>query len=221
VRHLCGYARCRATADNEGLHPRLYQQAMHNLELPRFYRTIFICDSFGLGGHREQDVEALRRCYGQLETGAVLVLSHYLAYHNPERWPYWLPGQRQCLPESWPETGTRNRAADGDEIELRVRVVDINPVTQCETQQIRAALWREGSLVAEEEHTLRENVYFCQQLEWLLANAGFNGIEVRKGYSEEAAMSWDSMVVFVARKQRSRPNAGQSFDKIQPRSSRI
>src|SRR5262245_28563016 len=40
-------ALCRAKATEEGLEPQLYQQAMHDLDLPRQYRTIFICDSFG------------------------------------------------------------------------------------------------------------------------------------------------------------------------------
>ena len=193
-------ALCRAAGDAEGLTPRLFQQAMHELDLPRLYRTIFICDSFGLGGQRAQDVEALRRCYGLLETGGVLILSHYFPYFNPERWPYWLPEHRQRLPESWPETGTRKQTANGDEIEFRVRVVDVDPMAQRETLQIRAALWRKGKLVEEEEHTLQENLYFRQDLEVLLVNAGFSGIEVRKGYSDAVATSWDSMVVFVARK---------------------
>src|SRR3712207_7059847 len=60
-------ALCRAKAERDGLKPRLYAQAMHDLDLPRMYRTIYICDSFGLGGHRQHDREALRRCYRRSE----------------------------------------------------------------------------------------------------------------------------------------------------------
>ncbi len=48
-------ALCRDRATEEGLAPQLYAQAMHALDLPRAYRTIFICDSFGIGGERRQD----------------------------------------------------------------------------------------------------------------------------------------------------------------------
>jgi SAM-dependent methyltransferase len=71
-------ALCRQRAALEGLAPNLYVQAMHALDLPRTYRTIYICDSFGLGGQRQQDKEALRRCYLHLVPEGTLVFSHYL-----------------------------------------------------------------------------------------------------------------------------------------------
>ena len=52
-------ALCREKAAREGLSPRLYQQAMHELDLPWTYKTIFVCGSFGIGGDRRQDFEAL------------------------------------------------------------------------------------------------------------------------------------------------------------------
>ena len=91
---------CRRRAASEGLAPRLYAQAMHALDLPRGYRTIFICDSFGLGGRREQDAEALRRCHRQLVPGGTLVFSHFLPYEHAEEWSSWLPQRRQRLPEA-------------------------------------------------------------------------------------------------------------------------
>jgi SAM-dependent methyltransferase len=41
-------ALCRERAQAEGLSPNLYRQPMHRLDLPRRYRAIFICGSFGL-----------------------------------------------------------------------------------------------------------------------------------------------------------------------------
>src|SRR5262245_31100417 len=46
-------ARCRERAEREGLTPTLYAQALHELDLPRRYRTILLCGGFGLGGRRE------------------------------------------------------------------------------------------------------------------------------------------------------------------------
>jgi SAM-dependent methyltransferase len=57
-------ALCRERAEREGLAaPSLYAQAMHELDIPRRYRTIVVCGGFGLGGHREHDAEGLRRLY--------------------------------------------------------------------------------------------------------------------------------------------------------------
>ena len=42
-------AQAARLAEERGVKPALYAQAMHELDLPRRYRTIFICDSFGLG----------------------------------------------------------------------------------------------------------------------------------------------------------------------------
>jgi SAM-dependent methyltransferase len=191
---------CREGAAKQGLTANLYQQAMHDLELPRRYRTISICDSFGLGGRREQDATALRRCFDHLVPGGTLVFSHYLPTDNPERWSYWLPEQRQRLPEAWPEAGNRKRAADGDEIGLRVRVVDLDPMEQRLTLEMRAELWREGRLAAQEDRLLQENLYFRNEILLMLAHAGFADVSVRAGYSAKEPTASDTMLVFVARR---------------------
>ena len=116
---------------------------------------------------------ALRRCYDHLVPGGTLVFSHYLPNDDPERWSYWLPEQRQRLPEAWPEAGNRKRAGDGDEIELRARLVDLDPIEQRQTLEMRAELWREGRLVAQEDRLLQENLYFRNEILLMLAHAGF------------------------------------------------
>ena len=68
--------RCREQAEREGLAPALHAQAMHELDLPRRYRTILVCGGFGLGARRDDDREALRRIYEHLETGGLLVLDN-------------------------------------------------------------------------------------------------------------------------------------------------
>jgi SAM-dependent methyltransferase len=191
---------CREGAAKQGVTAVLYQQAMHDLELPRRYRTIYICDSFGLGGRRDQDATALRRCYDHLVPGGTLVFSHYLPNDDPERWSYWLPEKRQRLPEAWPEAGGRKRAADGDEIELRARLVDLDPIEQRQTLEMRAALWREGRLVAHEDRLLQENLYFRNEIVLMLVHAGFADVSVRAGYSAKEPTANDTMLVFVARR---------------------
>ena len=193
-------ALCREQATRDGLSPSLYQQAFHELDLPRTYRTIYICDSFGLGGRREHDRAALHRCHRHLAPGSTLIFSHDLPYEDADLWPYWLAKHRQHLPEAWRDSGTRKRSADGDEIELRTRLVDLDPLEQRLTLQMRAALVREGQRFFEEEHTLQTTLYFRNELLLMLAQVGFADIEVRAGYSEAPATAADTTVVFVARK---------------------
>ncbi len=190
---------CRRRAARDGLAPRLYAQAMHALDLPRSYRTIFICGGFGLGGTRAQDAETLRRCHDQLAPGGTLVFDYYLPYFHANEWTYWLAESRQELPQTWPAGSMRQRAADGDEIELRSRLVALDPLEQTQTRQIRASLWRAGQLVGEEEHSLRENLYFRNEILLLLAQAGFEKSTVRGGYADAAPTVDDTMLVFVAR----------------------
>jgi SAM-dependent methyltransferase len=193
-------ALCRAEASRHGLAPQLYQQAMHDLNLPRSYRTIFICDSFGIGGRRDQDAAALRRCYDQLAAGGTLVFSYYLPNDDQRHWSYWLPEQRQRLPEAWPEEGTRKRSASGGEIELRTRLVALDPMEQRQTLEMRAELWHEGRLVAQEDRLLQETLYFHNEILLMLANAGFADVSVRAGYSAKKPTADDTMLVFIARR---------------------
>jgi SAM-dependent methyltransferase len=57
---------CRKKAARERFNPNLYRQPMHAFDLPRRYKTIYLCDSFGLSGSRENDLETLRRCHAHL-----------------------------------------------------------------------------------------------------------------------------------------------------------
>jgi SAM-dependent methyltransferase len=195
-------AYCREQAARDGLAPRLYQQAMHELDLPRTYRTIFICDSFGLGGQRQHDAEALRRCHRHLAPGGVLVFSLELPYSNAGNWANWLPEERRHNPRPWPASGERRRLADGDELELRVRLVDLDPLEQQTTIQMRAALWRDGQRMLEEEHTMVSIRYLRNEVLLLLAQAGFGEVTVFGGYTDAVATADDTFLVFVARKAR-------------------
>src|SRR5207249_1096106 len=119
-------ALCRERAEREGLPPpNLYAQAMHELDLPRRYRTIVVCGGFGLGGHREHDVEALRRIHGHLEPGGLLLLDNEVPYAASHWWRFWLKKERSELPRPWRDEGDRRTAADGTEYELRSRLVDL------------------------------------------------------------------------------------------------
>jgi len=192
--------RCRERAEREGLSPNLYAQAMHELDLPRRYRTIIVCGGFGLGGSREQDLEALRRLYEHLEPGGVLALDNEVPYSYERQWRYWLKANRRELPAPWSDPGERRRAADGSELALRTRLVDLDPLAQSVTVEMVASMWRDGDLVAEENHVLKLTTYFTHELRLMLERTGFVDIAVRAGYTDVEPTSDDDFVVFIARR---------------------
>ncbi len=193
-------ALCRDKAAGEGLEPRLYRQAMHELDLPRTYRTIFLCGAFGLGGDRELALEGLRRFYDLLEPGGVLAFDHQLPYRNARVWQYWLPEKRSQLPEAWTAPGERRPAADGAEYALSTNLADVDPLEQLVTLRIRAEEWRDGVLVAQEEHTLKESLYFKNEVVMMLESSGFRDVTVYGSYTEVPATSQDTDLVFIAKK---------------------
>lgn len=191
---------CRARAEAEGLSPNLHKQPMHRLDLPRRYRTILVCGSFGLGGHRDHDLEALQRFYKHLEPGGTLVLDNEVPYSQGSVWRYWPKDARSALPVAWRASGNRRRGSDGAEYELRSRLVDLDPLTQRVTYEIRATMRRDNTLVAEEDYSLQMTLYFTNEIELMLKHAGFVNIEVRAGYSDAAPTADDDFVVCIARK---------------------
>jgi SAM-dependent methyltransferase len=194
-------AHARERAEREGLDPpNLYAQALHELDLPRRYRTIVLCGGFGLGGEREHDVEGLRRLFEHLEPGGILVLDNEVPYADTHLWKYWLEQERAALPREWRDEGDRRVGVDGTEYELRSRVVALDPLSQRVTIEIKAAIWRNGDRILEEDHVLKMTLYFTNELLLVLERAGFSDVELRAGYEDRAPTSDDDFVVFIAKR---------------------
>ena len=196
-------ALCRENAEQRGLSPTLFVQAMHELEPPRRYRTIFVCGGFGLGSTRRQDEEALRRFYEYLEPGGTLVLDNENPYSDDYPWKYWQKQERSVIPREWKplESEDKRRGSDGAEYALQSRVIDLDPLEQRGTYEMRAAMWRDGELVAEELHTLHINYYFKNETLLLLEDAGFEQIVVHGDHREEPPTADSDFLVFLAHKR--------------------
>jgi ubiquinone/menaquinone biosynthesis C-methylase UbiE len=179
---------CRIKADSEGFNPNLYHQPMHALDLPRSYKTIYICGSFGLAGSREKDLETLRRCYAHLADGGALLLNIQAEYNSPESWGL------------WPEDGQLNIAEDGSEYVARFRILQVDPLEQSFIRQVRLEKRQAGKLIAAEEYTLRDNMYFKNDLLLMLKVAGFREITVHGDYTDEPATADHGELVFTAKK---------------------
>lgn len=193
-------ALCRQKAEREGFSPNLYVQPMHALDLPRTYRTVYVCGAFGLGSTREQDVEALARFNDLLEPGGTLLLDIEVPYADTTHWRYWLKDEREALPRPAEPPRTRQEASDGSEYGLRSRVLAVDPLDQSITFEMRIELWRDGLLEAAEEHALDARYYFAHELRLLVERAGFVELVVHGDHVEADPTADDEFVVIVARK---------------------
>ena len=203
-RRTCSYGVARRPPGRRAT-PTLYQQAFHELDLPRQYRTIYICDSFGIGGQRKHDLDGLRRCYrhlGARRTSRV----------QPRAAPPKAGGGRMAAgtaednTEAWPESGAQT-GGQWRRDQLRSRVVDLDPLEQRLTLGMRAALWREDRLVTQEEHEFQTTLYFPNELVLMLAHVGFTDVEVPAGYSEVPVTAADTTVFRRSEKRLTPPAA--------------
>ena len=180
-------ALCRERAEREGLAPRLLAQPLHALELPRRYRTIFVCGSFGFGGEPTLDARAIVRFRGALQAGGVLAIDLPDATDRA-RWQAWAERALPRMPNPWPDTGEQQVAADGTVLEMRSRISNVDPVGRVLMMQIRVRIRRNGALVDEEEYTLRHSVYSEGQLIALLVAAGCDDVHAVDGYQAAGAI---------------------------------
>jgi SAM-dependent methyltransferase len=188
---MLGHALAAGRTAGVDLAGRLSRTTFHDLDVPRRYRTVVCCDSFGIGGSRERDEAALRRVHACLEPGGAFVVSMDV----PPPDPGW-----SLAPSDWPAARPRARLADGDELELRSRTAAWDPATAVETMEIRALLWHDDALVAEETGTLHFTWYRPDELRAMLAAAGFADVAVEGRYTGRPADPGDETVVMVARR---------------------
>lgn len=191
-------ALCARAADAVGVSPNLYVQPMHELDLPRRYRTIYVCGGLGLGSTREQDQQALRRLHDHLEPGGLLVLDNEVPYADASHWECWPKGRRAGLPEPDRPPSERRRGPDGCEYALQSRMLGLDVLGQQEAWEMHAYQWRDGSLVAEERSRLTVNLYFCGELVMMLERAGFTQVQVRGEYNDLPPTADDAFLLYLA-----------------------
>lgn len=191
-------ALCREKAEREGFSPTLYVQPMHELDVPRRYRTIYVCGAFGLGSTREQDLEALGRFREHLEPGGRLLLDIEVPYADMGQWPLWTKEGRAGLPHAPEPPDSGRLAPDGAEYGLRIRYAAFDPLEQRVSLTMVARRWRDGELEAEETHRLDIGLYFKNELLLMLERAGFQDVVVHGDHVEAPPTPDDEFVVFVA-----------------------
>ncbi len=201
-------ALCREAAEREGLSPNLYAQSKHELDLPRRYRTVFMCGALGVGSTRAEDQEAFRRVHDHLEPGGTFVLDNEVPYADGAGWEYWQPEGRATLPRPRRQPGERRVGSDGAEYELRARLLDVDPLEQQVRMEMQAFMWRDGELVAEDEHLLTLTLYFKDEIVLMLECAGFVDVTVRAALTDAEPTGADDFLVYTARRPAELPSSG-------------
>ncbi len=187
---------CRDLAAKKGREPHLYQQAIHRLDLPRRYKTIICCGSFGLAGTREDDLEGLRRVRGHLLDGGLFVFDQHLPTASAKAWEGWVR-----VPDGEPRWSKPDRrtASDGSELEMQMRENSFNPLTQVSEREIKIEQYKDGELIARDQYPLTINVYLKSEIELMLRHAGFSHIDVRAGLEDRAPEPYrDHYLTFFA-----------------------
>lgn len=194
----------RRRAEAEGLSARLYRQAMHEIDLPRTYRTIVVCGAIGIGCDRRLDLEGLRRCYQHLEPEGMLVVDNYLPWTDEADWARWR-GSGEPLPEEWPpRAAPENRGAFADEsqYEMCARQVAFDAMRQIHQMEIRVRHFIDGEEVADEIHPIQLRLYLPDELLGMLEVAGFGPIDILADYTQSPAASDNEVHVYLARKEK-------------------
>ena len=191
---------CRDRAAIQGLEPRLYQQPMHALDLPRKYRTIYICASFNLAGSRDNGLTTLRRCFAHLQEGGALLFDIDAEYAWHEGWEKWEPAKRKTLPEPWPDEKVHRTSADGSEYFEQQRMLSVDPLQQKMVHQVRIEKWVSGKLISSQEYTQHRTLYLPNEVLLMLQVAGFREITIRDGCTDKLATPDSEELIFTALK---------------------
>jgi SAM-dependent methyltransferase len=187
---------CRRKAEAGGLRPILYQQPLHELEIGRTYRSMVVCGAFGIGTSRQQDREGLRRLFGHLEPGGLLMVDVELPWASPRLWERWVPRRRRHRSgwgnpeETILDDGSRLMSYDGP--------VEIDPIEQLMTARPKFELWRGDRLIQADEPTLRFRWYFPHELALLLETVGFEVGGMTGDYTDEPLTATHRFVVLFA-----------------------
>ena len=178
-------ALCREKAAALGLDPRLYEQSMQHLDMPRRYRTIFVpSSSFQLVTDPAEARDAMRRFHDHLLPGGVLVMSLMLLV------PASPPPHMQWT--DWAKAGRRQRPKDGATVRRQIRT-KYDYAQQLDHTETWYEVVRDGAVVEEEMHARSPATcwYTQEQARQLYTDAGFGDVRLTSGFTEAPAVPDD------------------------------
>lgn len=187
---------CREKAQRQGLEPKLYQQAMQDLNLPRKYQTIYIpCGSFVLVIKREEAWEALKRFHEHLEPDGLLVFNLFWPFDEGEPLSEKPLGEFGAWGELWSDD-----LPDGSTIAQHLMIEKIDKTEQLLLAKRRYQLIQGGEVIEEEIFDSNERWYYKHEMMLMLDKVGFRDIQVKGDWSEEDFRDGHGSMVFLARR---------------------
>jgi hypothetical protein len=79
-------------------------------------------------------------------------------------------------------------------------MISLDPLEQQAVLEMRAYMWRDGKLAAEEEHRITLNLYFRNELLLMLERAGFADIVLHGDHQEKEPTADSDFLVYVAKR---------------------
>jgi ubiquinone/menaquinone biosynthesis C-methylase UbiE len=192
-------ALCREKARQAGLVPRVFQQSMQTLDLPRRYRTIIVpSSSFQLLVDRADGAEAMHRFFRHLEPGGTLVMPFMVLYTGEA-------GEDTVI-EDWKCTSETVRPSDGALVRIWSRTA-FDLTQRLEHTQDRFEVIRDGQIQVSEEHARSPATrwYTQQEAVDLYASAGFTDIHVLHEFSFRPASADDTLFCILGTRPRGCP----------------
>jgi SAM-dependent methyltransferase len=182
--------RLRAKARAMNLVPVLHEAPMQNFDLPGRYRTLFVpAGSFGILVDPDEVRATLACILRALEPGGETLIPVSEASADEAPILDWRERRNVHVPEYDAQVVAHERTAYEDHGRIQRWFLRYTVDRPGQPQEV---FFR--------EHRLRH--YHPEEFRTLLAEAGFDGIEMRRGYTEPESSNPDDDLVFSARRPR-------------------
>jgi ubiquinone/menaquinone biosynthesis C-methylase UbiE len=180
---------CRRKAEALGLQPKLYEQFVEKLQIPRQYQTILIpSSSLQLIIEPESVERAMKRLYDHLLPGGVLAASIMALWKEGEP-----------LESEWEKTAVRKD--DGVKFR-RVSRSRFDPTSECEHTEDLYQKIIADKVVMEELHqrSPATRSYSQSQVKELFERFGFQNIQLFSEFTFDVVKPEDSLFVIIGQK---------------------
>jgi SAM-dependent methyltransferase len=187
---------CRCKGQALGLTPTLYEQPLENLRLPRRYRTILASSSvLQLLPDPVIANRAVTSLYEHLLPGGVILAPFMML---------WRPGMP--LQREWENAALR--ASDGATL-TRMGRLWYDPASACEHTEDLYQVLIDGEIVAAEHHrrSPAARSYTQAQARQLFTNAGFDAVDLYRGFSQQPASGEEMLFLVIASKSTGLPSS--------------
>lgn len=180
---------CRVKAKQVGIEPVLYQQFLHQLNLPERYRLVIIpAGSFCLITEMALAKESMRKIYDHLSPGGTFIVEIDQRLY---------PQVVQIEEEDENNAGRTVIAPDGAQIRMQ-GTGQFDSLENIYQGVNRYDLIKQGRVIETEWESFNLRYYDPQMFEKLLAESGFRDIRHHSAYDENDPEDRSESLVFIA-----------------------